>query len=125
MAVANVVLNTKAYAFSSDTQGIITWLDKSGGIPTGFQRLTASIKEPTSVGSPYRIQLGLVKPVVAAADSACSCVGDILRQSTLRVTIEVPSNSSAAERTDLGLSFKDLAADAQIQAMITGLVRPG
>lgn len=125
MAVANVVLNTKTYAFSSDQSGIITWLEKSGGVPTGYQRLTASIKDSTKADVPVRIQWTLFKPIVAAADSSCSCTGEVLRSSNCRINIEMPTTGSLAERTDLALCVKDLAANAQFQSMITDLVRPG
>lgn len=125
MAVANVVLNTKTYAYSSDQAGIITWLDKSGGIPTGFQKLTAKITDSQTVDTPIRISWQLYKPVVAAVDSACTCTGEVLRTSSCRILIEESANGTSAERTDLGLSIKDLAADTQFQAMVTALTRPG
>jgi hypothetical protein len=125
MAVANVVLNTKTYAYSSDQQGIITWLEKSGGVPTGYQKLTGSIKDSANADVPVRIQWVLTKPTVAASDSTCSCTGEVLRTELGRIQIELDPTGSLAERTDLALCLKDLAANAQFQAMITDLTRPG
>ncbi len=125
MAVANVVLNTKTYAYSKDVQGIITWLEKSGGIPTGFRSLSLSLQDSADAGKTVREQWVLKIPVVAAVDSACTCTGEVLRTATGRIQLELSPQSSTAERTDFALSMKDLAANAQFQSAIIDLTRPG
>lgn len=123
MAIANVVLNTKTYTFASDQSGIITWNETSGGIPTGFSKLTLALREPSKDG-PFRLEMRLGMPVVAAVDSACSCTGEVLRHEDARVVVEIPQTGSTAERTDYGLRLKDLLANAQVQAALATLVRP-
>lgn len=125
MAIANVVLNTKTYTYASDQGGIITWLETSGGIPTGFSRISLALREPNASGSPYRMELRLSLPVVAEDDSECACTGAILRHEDARVVVEIPNNGTTAERTDFGLRLKDLLANAQVQAALATLVRPG
>ncbi len=125
MAVANVVLNTKTYAFTSDQGGIITWQEQSGGIPTGFSSLTLALRTPAKTGSPYRLDMRLSLPVVATVDSSCSCIGTVLRYEEARVLVEIPDSGTTAERTDFGLRMKDLLANAQVQAAFASLTRPG
>lgn len=129
MAIANVVLNTKTYTYASDQAGIITWLERSGGIPSGFSVLTASLNGPSNPSKddagPWRMQLNLKLPVVATVDSSCACIGSVLRYEQARVTVEIPNSGTTAERTDFGLRIKDLMADAQVQAMFASLTRPG
>lgn len=127
MAIANVVLNTKTYTYSSDQAGIITWLETSGGIPTGFSRLTMSLREPNdpTKGSPHRVDLRLRVPIVADESSICNCVGEILRWEDVRISVEIPSSGTTAERTDFALRLKDLLANAQVQSALASLVRPG
>lgn len=124
MAIASVVLNTKTYAVESDQNGIITWSETSGGIPTGFSKLTMALRQPAKAGSPFRLDLRLSLPVVATADSACSCTGSVLRHEDARILVEIPDSGSTAERTDFGLRLKDLLADTQVQAALATLVRP-
>ena len=125
MAVANIVLNTKTYAFSSDQGGIITLLDQSGGIPNGFSELTISLTPPQKGGAVYRAKFGLGLPVVALVDSSCSCVGAIQRFERGSMTFDIPVNGTLAERTDFALRAKDLLANVQIQALLASLTRPG
>lgn len=125
MAIANVVLNTKTYTFASDQGGIITWLEQSGGIPTGFSALTLALRQPNKQGSPYRLEMRLGVPTVAAVDSSCTCTGDVLRSEDARIVVEIPVNGTTAERTDVGLRLKDLLANTQVQAALASLTRPG
>jgi hypothetical protein len=128
MAIANVVLNTKTYTPVKSTGSKIDFVEASGGIPTGFSRLSFELRNPQSVdpkkGSPYRAEFVLDLPVVAASDSDCACTGDILRWEKARVLVELPQTGTTAERTDFALRLKDLAANAQFQAVLTSLTMP-
>lgn len=119
-----LTLNTKTYTFMSDTQGVITWLETSGGVPTGFSSATATIRSPNKAGSPYRAEWRLDLPVVATADSACSCTGTVLRDEAVRVVVEIPDSGTTSERTDFALRLKDLVASSQFQTMLISLTRP-
>lgn len=126
MAIANVVLNGKTYAFASDQNGVITLLDRAGGVPTSFAALTLSQRPPTnnSQSSPWKTTIGLKLPVVADAASECACPGQVQRTSYVTITIEEPVTGTAAERTDLAEQLDDLFQNAQIKAMIATLTRP-
>lgn len=128
MAIANVVLNTKTYTPVKSTGQKIDFVEASGGIPTGFSRLSLELRSPNSgdpkKGSPYRAEFVLDLPVVAAVDSECACVGDILRWTKSRVLVEIPQTGTTAERVDFGLRLKDLAADTQVQAILSSLTMP-
>lgn len=126
MAIANLTLNTKTYTYASDQAGIITWNELSGGIPTGFSKATLALREPNGKpNSVYRLEMHLTMPTVAAADSECACTGEVLRNEAGRVIVEIPTTGTTAERTDYGLRLKDLLANAQVQAALASLTRPG
>ncbi len=125
MAIANLTLNTVTYTYASDVAGVITWLATAGGIPTGFSPVTLALRNPAKFGSPYRLDLRMALPVVATADSACSCTGAVLRSENVRIIAEIPDSGTTAERTDFGLRVKDLVANAQVQAALASLTRPG
>lgn len=124
MAIANVTLNTKTYGFSSDQNGLVTMLETSGGIPTGFSPFSFRLDAPKSGGQVYRASWNLALPVVATVDSDCTCVGQELRRYAFRSEALIPVTSTTAERTDFGLRIKDVFALAMVQTMMSGLVRP-
>lgn len=126
MAIANVVLNTKTYAFASDQNGVITLLDRAAGVPTGFGSLTISQRPPVGndVNGVWKTVIGLRLPVVAAEASECVCPGQLQRFSKVTVTIDEPNTGTAAERLDLAEQLDDLFQNAQIKALISTLTRP-
>lgn len=124
MSAPNLVLNGKTYTFDSDVSGVITWSDKTGGIPAGFSKVTASLRPSAKSTSPYRVDLRIDIPILAAEDSSCACTGEVLRWETGRISVEIPFTGTTAERTDAATRLKDLIADATVQAMLISLTRP-
>jgi hypothetical protein len=105
---ANVTLNTVVYAPAGTSNGIATWANRSGGYGGSFSYLTE--KMVTSGTGVVRMDFKLTVPIVDTVGTACSCIGDVLRTSSVIISVWVPQNSTAAERTDLKLRIQNLVA---------------
>lgn len=117
---ASVTLNTVVYNPSGLRNGVAKWINRASGIVAGFSWFTQSYKDPTT-GTQTKIDFELSIPVLVDADSACGCVGDLLRTSSVRCSVWVASTSTLAERTDLYLRFKDLVANDVFKNAIENL----
>jgi hypothetical protein len=109
-AGANITLNTKVYAFGGSNSDTATWVDRSAGVGGGFSVVTEKFDSTPQKGAVQRMLFNLSLPVVSATDTACACAGDVLRTSSVQISIWVPQNSTLAERTDFYLRIKDLVA---------------
>lgn len=119
-----ITLNTKTYDNVGFNQnGQFAYSEKSAGIPSGFSYLTSKVGTGTGK-SDSTVKWNLSLPIVATSDSDCSCAGDVLRTSYIRLEITLPAGSQLAERQDLRLRLKDLVASAQFIAAIDNLVQP-
>lgn len=125
MAIADLTLNTVTYAYNSDQNGVITWLDASGGIPTGFSSVDLSVRAPNKGGTAWRVEANFYHPVVATDDSACSCTGTVLRSEAAKIVVNLPVSGTTAERLDDALRIKDFVATTAFQNALKTLVRPG
>jgi hypothetical protein len=106
---ANVTLNSVIYAPAGSSDGVATWMNRSGGSAASFSKLTEKFSDASS-GGVVRIVFGLSVPVVQATDSAFAAAGTLLRSSTVQVSVWVPSGSTAAERADLLARIQALVA---------------
>jgi hypothetical protein len=107
---ANVTLNTVVYAPSGTTNGVSTWANRSGGYGGSFTYLTEKMQPVSPQSGLVRMEFKLTVPIVDTVGTACSCIGDVLRTSSVLITVWVPQNSTAAERTDLKLRIQNLVA---------------
>lgn len=117
---ANVTLNTVVYSPAGILSGIAKWVNRTGGILAGFSTLTQRYKDPTT-GTQTKIDFNLSIPVLATTDSACSCIGDVLRTNSAVISFWVAGSSTLAERTDLYLRVKDLVANALVVSAVENL----
>lgn len=120
----SITLNSKIYTwtgFNQNAQGVYS--ERSGGYPSAFSYLTTKVNTGTGK-SDSTVKWNLSVPIVATTDSDCSCAGDPLRTSYVRIELQVPAGSSSAERTDLATRVKELVASAEFQASITNLTQP-
>lgn len=120
-----ITLNSKTYNFVGfDKNGVSIYQETSAGVPSGFSYLTCRII-PASSTVPAKVRWRLTMPVVAAADSSCSCVGSVLRTYSYdEGRVDIPSTSTSAERTDFATRLGDLVDTAAYQASITTLTQP-
>ena len=120
-----ITLNSKVYNFIGfDKNGVSTYQEVSGGVPSSFSYLTCRVQPATATASAI-VRWRLTMPVVAAVDSTCSCPGQVLR--TFRYDegkVEIPANCSTAERTDFQLRVTGLTATTQYLASLNSLVQP-
>lgn len=117
---ASVTLNTVVYSPAGVTGGVAMWMSRVGGILAGFSKLTQRYKEPTT-GTQTKIDFQISVPVLADADSTCTCAGDLLRTNSATVSFWVAGTSTLAERTDLYLRVKDLVASAIVSGAVENL----
>lgn len=117
---ANVTLNTVVYSPAGTNNGTSVWTNRSSGYGAGFTNLTEKVTF-NGKGDVVREEFTLDVPIVAAADSDCSCAGTLLRKSTVHISVWVPASSTAAERTDLWNRIKDLAASAPFSNAVQNL----
>lgn len=109
-AQANVTLNAVVYTPSGvDQKGTAKWTNRSAGFGNGFSVISESVVTP-STGSVTKELFTLNIPIVATVDGACSCAGDLLRTSTVQISVWIPNSSTAAERLDLWTRIRDLVA---------------
>lgn len=120
-----ITLNSKTYNFIGfDRNGVSIYQETSAGVPTGYSYLTCRIIPATSK-SDAKVRWRLTMPVVAAADSSCSCTGAVLRTYTFdEGRVDIPNNGSSAERTDFAARLTALTATSQYVASITSLIQP-
>lgn len=117
---ASVTLNTVVYSPAGLFAGVAKWINRSGGILAGFSTLTQKFKDPTT-GTQTKIDFNISIPVLATADSACGCAGELIRTNSAVVSFWVASTSTLAERTDLYLRVKDLVATALVSGAVENL----
>lgn len=111
-AQANVTLNAVVYTPSGvDQKGTAKWTNRTSGFGNGFSVISESVVTP-STGSVTKELFTLNIPIVATVDGACSCAGDLLRTSTVQISVWIPNSSTAAERLDLWTRIRDLVASA-------------
>lgn len=118
---AAVTLNTVVYSPDGSKNGLVVWTDRSGGVANSFSLLTQSFE--TGVGGLKLTQASykLRVPIVATASDACSCAGSVLRESSAQLTFKLDPASTLAERTDLFLRIKDLAASTLLSGTVNNL----
>lgn len=106
---ANVTLNGVVYAPNGTSNGIATWANRSGGYGNAFTFLTEKLTQNAKTGV-VRSEFKLNVPIVETVGTAHDAVGDLLRTSTVIITVLQAANSTAAERTDLKLRIQNLVA---------------
>jgi len=117
---ANVTLNTIVYSPSGTTNGVSTWTNRSVGFGSGFTNLKEKFVTPTK-GQVVRMEFDLDIPIVQTVDAECACAGELLRTSTAKLSVWVPTSSTAAERTDLYNRLKDLILSAPVSNGVQNL----
>lgn len=117
-AFVNLTLNTKVYTPTSYTGGIAKWIHRpTSGIAAAYSSATQHVRAAAS--GTMHTQHKLTIPVVATADSACSCEGSVLRTAWVDIQTSTAATSTAAERLELYNQLTDfVASDAFKKAMV-------
>nr|UJQ85713.1 MAG: hypothetical protein 2 [Leviviridae sp.] len=118
---ANVTLNSVVYAPAGTTNGLSTWVNRSGAVGNSFSKISEKFAEPSKDGQVQRMNFSLAIPIVAADDTACVCAGGVLRTSTVQISVWVPLTSTSAERIDFWTRLKDFVLSDPIKLGIENL----
>ena len=119
--MSNLTLNTKTYTGAGLVNGLVSWIERSLGIASGFSVTRSSLRTDPEKGGKVRGKWDIDMPIVATESSACSCAGDVLRTADANISFRLDKRLTLAERTDFALRLKDLVASAQFQASIINL----
>lgn len=120
-----ITLNTKPYTFSGvDSNNESVYFNRPAGAATGWSRLFAKVVATLQKGGTTKTTWRLKLPVIADAANSCSCPGEILRESTVMISITASNTATSAELADLALRIKDLAASTEFQSSVSSLVQP-
>lgn len=119
----SISLNTVVYTFNGFLNRISTYLNTATGVPNGFRRLTCSIDEPSKDAKAYKVRWKLKLPAVIDGES-CACPDGMVQDNFVDIVVTVSKASSTAQRTDVALQVKDLAASPEFQASVTNLIAP-
>lgn len=118
-----ITLNTKVYNWGQfDPSGASRYLETSGSVPSSYSNLTAKVT--VSTGKSQRVKWRLAIPVVTTVDSACGCVGEVLRTTYVDVVADLPTTGTLAERQDARLRLAGLVSAAQFVAAWDNFVAP-
>lgn len=118
---AAVTLNTVVYSPTGSRNGIVGWMNRSGGVAGSFSPLTQGFVENTGARKLTKLTYRISIPVVATASDQCACIGSVIRTSSAQIDFWVDPNATLAERTDLYLRVKDLAASSLLLGAVENL----
>lgn len=132
-AIGNVVINDGASTPVShtfvptniDTNGVANYADQSGGVQSGYSKLTSSLKDAatgsTAGSSVNRVQVSVYLPTVADGSDAGIPAGTLLYFHKMDATFLMPASGTLAERKNLLAFAKNYLADASISAQVQDL----
>lgn len=119
----SITLATLPFSFSGFIQGTIArFLNKDAGSPLGFRALTAKVDDPGKDGN-YKVRWKLKLPTVVS-EASCGCPDGAVNELYADIVVTVPKNCTAAQRTAMATSLKDLAATTEFQSSVTSLMAP-
>lgn len=119
--MSNIVLNTKTYSGAGFLNGLVSWIERSGGVAAAFSVVRSSLRIDPEKAGKVRIKWDLDMPIVATESSSCSCAGDVLRKGDFIITGRLDKGLTEAERTDLADRLSDLVQSAQFRAAVINL----
>lgn len=125
-----ITLNSVVYNWAGfDPSGTSRWTATAAGLATSFSNLTARVTIGGIDGVSKTARMSKVKwriqiPVIATADSSCSCEGTVLRTSYIDVAADFHPTATAAERADALARLKSLVLTTQFADSFNALVQP-
>jgi hypothetical protein len=90
----------KTYSPEGWKQGnVASWVDRSGGIPLGYPRLTYSLRPPTKESRVYKVSQKAYLPVLETIDPATGIFGPKLGyELQAHIDVLIPERATQAER---------------------------
>lgn len=123
-AQTNLTLNTVTYVPKGVQGQLASWINRASGVPGSFSVADLSVADPGPKGQVFRVTARLSLPIVATADTDCTCAGDVLRTYNATITILLPVTGTTTERDDFEKRVKDFVADSQFASAVKDLVLP-
>lgn len=98
---ANLVLNNVTYVPAGNVKpGIVTWIDRSAGVQSGFSVFTQKASLADTVRKTNKFEYRLAVPVIETTSDTCACSGDVLRTSGGGFSFYFAPGATLSERTD-------------------------
>lgn len=120
----SIVLNSKTYNFDGFLQtGISSYTERAGGVPSSYSPLTCKVDGVTGNGA-VKVRWKLKLPVVATEDTACTCAGTVLRNSTVDLVLTLDRGLTATERSDVLARLQDLVLKPEFTGSVSNLRQP-
>lgn len=120
-----ITLNSVVYNWSGfDQSGVSRWTATASGVASAFSNLTARVTVSTSSGknqSQSKVKWRIQIPVIATEDSACGCVGSVLRTSYVDIAADFGATSTLVERQDALARLRTLVLTDEFSAGFTAL----
>jgi len=123
---ANIAGN-KVYSPEGWKQGnVASWVDRAGGVPLGYPRLTYSLRPPTKESRVYKVSTKLYGPVLETIDPATGIFGPKLAyELQAHLDVLLPERATLTERTGFyslikSLFFEQIAASDGTPISIVG-----
>lgn len=119
--MSTIVLNSLNYVGTGIQNGISHWWERSKGLVAAFSQLTGRVSyNPTKTVVAWKLTV----PVTQLEDSACGCVGDVVRTTIVDVSVRFDRGATSTERADVLARLQNLVATTQFAGSITNLVQP-
>lgn len=119
--MTTIVLNSLNYVGSGILNGASMFWERSKGIVNAFSQLSTRVN---FTQDRTNVLWKLTVPVTVESDSACGCVGDVVRTTHIDIAVRLDRSATATERADILKRVRDLVASAQFGSSITSLDTP-
>ena len=122
--MSTIVANTLNYMSDGIANAVSRWTERSAGVLAYFRSITASVN---SVASSKRtnVKWKVTLPFPDDEPSSCPCPGEAPTSPTIvNIDVRFDSRASAAYRTAVLTTIKDLTDSAQFADSIEDLVLP-
>jgi hypothetical protein len=124
----SITLNSVVYNWAGfDQSGTSRWTATAAGVASAFSNLTARVTFGTSLGKdlrPSRAKWRIQIPVIATEDSACACVGSVLRTSYVDIVTDFAVSATLTERQDVLARIRALVLTTEFGNSLTALTQP-
>lgn len=116
--MSDITLSTKVYTGMGLRSNGSAWQNREAGVVSGFKDLDATIN---FTKDKVNVRFKLRKPTIQTVDAACSCPGEVLRETYFDAVARYDRLSTQADRDTMLTDIRDLVASSQFEAYIKNL----
>lgn len=122
--MSNITLNTIVYIGRGLLNGTATYVSGAGtSLARYVRKLTGRVNLGPDVSA---VRWSGTVPIVPAEEAACPCPGEKpMRDTMYEIVVRMDARATAAHRTDVDLTIKDLVQKAEFTASVVDLAQPG